>query len=149
MRNEQCCQKQQLCHRAAPSSRRGGGQADAEHRPRLRPEQVVARQASVPRISYPQPTAHTRPRGDMSDPSPLWYGLLIGVVVLSWLSRLVESNAPRGLEEGVSVAAVASFVAMEYLHWQAASYILLLGATTLFVFALSQRLRHSRSKDEE
>jgi hypothetical protein len=77
----------------------------------------------------------------MSDPSPLWYGLLIGVVALSWLSRLVESGAPRGLEEGVSVAAVASFVAMEYLHWHVVSYIFLLGAIVLFLAALYTRIR--------
>jgi lipoprotein signal peptidase len=77
----------------------------------------------------------------MSEPSALWYALLIGVVVLSWASRFIESETPAGLEEAVSVSAVGAFVAMEYLHWQGPAYGLLAFAIVLFVVATTRRVR--------
>lgn len=77
----------------------------------------------------------------MSEPSALWYVLLIGVVVLSWASRLVESDTRAGLEEAVSLAAIGAFVAMEYLHWPWLSYVLLAVAIVVFCVATVRRLR--------
>lgn len=77
----------------------------------------------------------------MSGPGALWYALLIGVVVLSWASRLIESETRAGLEEAASVSAVGAFVAMEYLHWQWVAYGLLTFAIVLFGVATARRLR--------
>jgi len=77
----------------------------------------------------------------MSEPSTLWYVLLIGVVALSWASRLIESDTHAGLEEALSLSAVGAFVAMEYLHWTMFASGLLTFAIILFCVATVRRVR--------